>query len=106
MRHILDVLIDNALDHGAGAVMVRARAAPGGLAVEVADEGPGIPGDPVSIFQRRGANARGNGIGLALARSLAEGEGGRLYVARATPAPIFVVLLQGLPSGEEGTGGS
>jgi signal transduction histidine kinase len=41
---------------------------------------------------RRSPSARGTGIGLPLARSLAEAEGGRLRVARPVP-PVFSLLL-------------
>jgi signal transduction histidine kinase len=95
VEQILDVLLGNALEHGAGAVTLSGRAVEGGLAIDVADEGPGIQGDPAEAFSRRSRRAKGHGIGLALARSLAEAEGGRLVVRRATPSPVFELLLTG-----------
>jgi len=93
VRQILDVLVGNAAEHGSGTVTVRARAAPGGLAIEVGDEGPGITGDLEQVFARRAGRTAGHGIGLALARSLAEAEGGRLLLQRPVPAPVFALLL-------------
>lgn len=88
---VLDVLIDNALRHGDGAVGVRARAATGGLVIEVDDEGPGIPDDRLAtVFDRH--EGSGNGIGLALARTITEAEGGRLLAARGQP-PCFHLIL-------------
>jgi signal transduction histidine kinase len=94
IRQVLDILVDNALRHGAGAVRVRARAAGGGAAIEVADEGAGFSGDVERFFARRGSAAEGHGIGLSLARSLAAAEGGRLMLDRASP-PLFILLLPG-----------
>jgi signal transduction histidine kinase len=100
--HVLDTLLDNAVIHGAGTVDVRARATRGALTIEVGDEGPGIAGDPEMPFRRRhrtngdddGPDAgRGAGIGLALARRLAEAEGGRLVLSVAQPHPRFSLFL-------------
>ncbi|MBB2938485.1 signal transduction histidine kinase [Amycolatopsis bartoniae] len=89
VRQILAVLLDNALTHGRGTVTITARDAGEVLAVDVADEGPGIP-DDVDVFRRRAGS--GSGIGLGLARSLAEAEGGRLWLSRPAP-PTFTLLL-------------
>jgi signal transduction histidine kinase len=93
VTQVLDVLVSNAAVHGAGVVTLRARTAPGGLALEVSDEGPGVAGDPDRVFVRRDSAAAGHGIGLALARSLAEAEGGRLLLQHAGPPVVFVLLL-------------
>ena len=93
VRQILEVLLGNAAEHGAGAVTIRARAAAGGLAVEVSDQGAGVVGDAEWVFARRSGSTPGRGIGLALARSLAAAEGGRLVLAKTGPAPSFTLLL-------------
>jgi signal transduction histidine kinase len=91
LSQVLDVLIDNSLHHGAGAVTVRSRAAAGGLVLEVEDEGPGVAEDRLAaVFNRH--EGHGHGIGLALARSLTESEGGRLLLASGRP-PRFQVIL-------------
>ncbi len=88
---VLDVLLDNALGHGAGPVTVTVRETHGWLAVDVEDDGPGIAGDAEAIFVRR--TGSGHGIGLDLARSLAHAEGGRLQLTRAQPGARFTLLL-------------
>ncbi|MEA2256853.1 MAG: hypothetical protein QOG35_2898, partial [Solirubrobacteraceae bacterium] len=93
VSEILDVLVAYAARHGAGAVSLAVRDIEGGLAVDVADEGPGFDGDPEPAFARRASDGGGHGIGLALARSLAEAEGGRLTVTRAGPGPVLTLLL-------------
>jgi len=93
LREILNVLVDNAEVHGAGTVTVAARRAGAGVVVDVSDEGAGIEGDVGAIFTRRSEHAAGHGIGLALARSLAEAHGARLEVTRAAPHPTFTLAL-------------
>jgi len=88
---VLDVLLDNALRHGGGAVEVHARDAGGALAVDVSDEGPGVQISRAELF-RRGASTNGSGIGLALAEELVRAEGGRLALSSAVPAVFTLVL--------------
>ncbi len=57
----------------------------GELRVAVADTGPGIPEEQRSrlfdrFWQARGADRRGLGLGLAIAKGIAEAHGGRLWV--------------------------
>lgn len=93
VRQILQVLIENAIVHGAGSVTVTARTAYGAVAIDVSDEGPGVVGDTRAIFERRNASAQGSGIGLDLAASLASADGGRLILQRSGPSPTFTLLL-------------
>ena len=63
------------------------RRRPRGLAV-VADEGPGIPAaDRDRIFERGASHAGGTGIGLHLARALAQADSGSL-LATGAPDPL------------------
>jgi signal transduction histidine kinase len=89
---ILDVLLDNARVHGRGAVTLTVRDVDGWLALDVADEGAGFSGDPDRAMTSR-AHAGGHGIGLALARELAQAEGGRIVVTSAGPRPVLTLLL-------------
>jgi signal transduction histidine kinase len=87
VRQVLGVLLDNAATHGRGTVTLIARDAGEALAIDVADEGPDLgETDPFATA------ASGHGIGLRLARSLAEAEGGRLRLSRPDP-PTFTLLL-------------
>ncbi len=88
VRQIVHVLLDNAATHGAPPATVSAVDIGTGLAIEVTDDGPGLP-EGVDVFRARGD---GHGIGLALARSLAEAEGGSLVIRSPSP-PVFALLL-------------
>lgn len=92
LDEILDVLLDNAARHGTGAVTVAVRSLSGGVAIDVSNPGPAITTAADQLFQRRNPSARGHGIGLALARSLAEADGARLTLTSANP-PTFTVVL-------------
>lgn len=89
IRQVLNVLLDNAFTHGTGTVTVTARDAGGPLAVDVADEGHGLEPDTDPFS---GDRRDGHGIGLPLARSLTEAEGGRLILTSTTPT-TFTFLL-------------
>lgn len=93
IEQILDVLIDNALHHGRGAISVAQRRIAGGGAIEVGDEGALIAvADRERIFERGHGNR--HGIGLALARSMAEAAGGRLILTRHEPTKFSLILLE------------
>ena len=92
IEQILDVLIDNALHHGNGVIVVSLRRLAGGGAIDVTDNGSlTAVADRERIFQR--GHGDRHGIGLALARSIAEAEGGRLILARPEPTTFSVILL-------------
>jgi two-component system OmpR family sensor kinase len=83
LAHAVTNLLDNALKYTHGTIDVGVRFENGSVAVEVADEGPGIdPQAAVHVFDRfyRGDNrdVPGSGLGLAIARRAIERAGGTL----------------------------
>jgi heavy metal sensor kinase len=116
MRQLILNLLDNALKYGSegGAVEIALRSEPGAHRVVVRDTGPGIPPEVAAhIFDRfyRGDGARardaetsarqhedahgvGAGLGLAIARWVAEAHGGSLVLAHScTTGSEFVLTL-------------
>ena len=92
VRQVLAVLVGNAAEHGAGTVSVVASLETSGLRLDVSDDGEGLTSDTDVAFSRRADRASGRGIGLPLARSLIEAEGGQILY-RGPPHPGFTVLL-------------
>jgi signal transduction histidine kinase len=88
LRQILDVLVENAIEHGGVTITVIARALHGGVVIDVGDEGVGVD-NPLHIFERRRSGSGGAGIGLALAQSLAQAEHGRLSLVARGEHPVF-----------------
>ncbi len=91
LEQILEVLIGNAADHGCGTITVSISMSGENLDVIVADEGS-IGRDASQLFVRRDPEASGHGVGLYLARSLAEAEGGRLVVTDTSPTTFRLIL--------------
>jgi signal transduction histidine kinase len=91
---VLDVLLDNALRHGAGPVTVSVGHDARFATVNVEDTGGGIAQDAAErIFERGASRTDGTGIGLHLARALARSDGGSLRLTRAFP-PRFELRLR------------
>jgi len=79
LRVLLGNLIDNALRHAtnAGRVDVHIQCAGDAVALEVVDDGPGIPADERErifdrLYRRPGSESPGSGLGLAIVRRIAE----------------------------------
>jgi signal transduction histidine kinase len=89
----LDVLLENAIAHGAGTTRLQAAVANGRSVIAVEDDGAGVEeGLEESIFERHVSTAGSTGLGLPLARALVEADGGRLILARARPARFEIVI--------------
>ncbi|MGN6299728.1 MAG: ATP-binding protein [Angustibacter sp.] len=93
LSQVLATLIENSLQHGAGTATITARRTGRSVVVEVTDEGAGVPAHLGSrVFERTVSSSGSTGLGLALARDLAEADGGRLELVRASP-PVFALFL-------------
>jgi signal transduction histidine kinase len=102
LRQVIQNLVDNAVKYSSagGEVRVSASASDGRVRVDVRDEGPGIPHeDQKLIFEKFGRSSAGGGakpgtgLGLFIARSIAEAHGGSLEVESA-PAQGAVFKLE------------
>jgi signal transduction histidine kinase len=93
LSQVLATLIENSLKHGDGTATITARRTGGSAVVEVTDEGQGVPASiGARVFERAVSSSGSTGVGLALARDLAEADGGRLELLRARP-PVFALFL-------------
>ena len=103
VQRVLLNLIQNAIRHtpADGSVTVRAREASGGVEIEVADDGEGIPaGEGERVFDAfyRGDEARsddGAGLGLAISRAIVEAHGGRIWLEDGAPGTRVLFTLRG-----------
>jgi signal transduction histidine kinase len=94
------ILVENALLHTPPGTIVRIRAGRenGRAMLEVADEGPGIPGpQQAQVFDRfyrvDGGVTSGSGLGLAIAKELAELMGGAIELESGPGSTVFRLTL-------------
>ena len=104
LRRAVDNLLMNVLVHTpAGTVGTIAATTTGDrVAIEVSDDGPGVPPDKLphifERFYRAGSQGtRGSGLGLAIAAEIAAAHGGTAEAARACPHGLRIRLT--LPAG-------
>jgi signal transduction histidine kinase len=102
---IMRILLDNALRHTPSGTQVTVGAARrnGTAGLTVTDSGPGLPDDTdTKVFERfyTGDAGRGAGLGLAIARELAERMHGRLRVSSARQGTAFTLELPTDGNGE------
>jgi signal transduction histidine kinase len=106
LRQILLNLLDNAIKYGRPdqTIVVRTSEGAGRVRVSVDDEGTGIALNDreriwmpyVRLTNANGSRRGGSGLGLAVVRELAEGQGGRVWVEEsASGGSSFVVELEG-----------
>jgi signal transduction histidine kinase len=97
LTQVIATLLENSVKHGGGTTTLRGRRVSGGAAVEVADEGAGVPDELAPhIFERNVTSGSGTGLGLAVARDLVAADGGRLELSGRRPA-VFSVFLRAVP---------
>jgi two-component system sensor histidine kinase KdpD len=103
IEQLLLNLLENAAKHTPAGTPIEIRAFPeaAGVAIEIADHGPGLPAGPEDqVFQKffrgPGAHAVGAGLGLAVCRGIANAHGGTID-ARHRPGggALFHVWLPG-----------
>jgi histidine kinase len=111
IHQVLFNLLDNAVRFtpAGGRVTVSADGHNGSVDVHVADTGPGIPPEHLPrLFERfyradlaRSQKDGGTGIGLAIARSVVEAHGGRIWAdSRPGEGSVFTFELPVAPAAE------
>ncbi|HEY0362138.1 MAG TPA: HAMP domain-containing sensor histidine kinase [Solirubrobacteraceae bacterium] len=107
LLRVLTNLLDNAIRHGRGRVILGAQRENGAVRLEIVDDGPGFaPDDLDHVFEplfrsdrARGPATGGTGLGLAIARRLARAHGGDIEAANdpAGGARATLTLPAALP---------
>jgi signal transduction histidine kinase len=104
LEAILDSILENVKVHGEGTAELDWMRNDSEVVISVRDHGPGIPPDKADrAFERffrldpsRARETGGAGLGLSLAQTLAEAQGGRIWI-EPTPGGGLTVRI-GLPS--------
>ncbi|CAO4172394.1 ATP-binding protein [Methylorubrum aminovorans] len=118
LQRAITNLVDNAVKYGGGARLVMGPAGSGdhpGVAVEVIDDGPGIPDAERSAMLQpfvRGDRARnldaasGFGLGLSIVVAIVEGHGGRLTLENRPGGGFCARIELPLAAGRTGEAGA
>ena len=97
LRQALANLVENGLRHGS-TVAIEVGESDGRVVVDVADDGPGLA-DGLDPFARGTSGAGSTGIGLWLARAIADAHGGSLDPVGAGPGARFRLVLPSASGG-------
>jgi signal transduction histidine kinase len=100
LRRLVRNLVENAVTHASTSIGLSAGVLDGSVVVDVLDDGPGVPaGEEEAIFERfhradAARSGRGSGLGLSIARTIAERHGGVLVlVPEGPPGAHFRLTL-------------
>jgi len=85
---IIDILLDNALHHGRGDVRIELRE----RTLRISDEGTITERTAEGLFRGSDDPAAPHGRGLALARRLAQADGGRLELVSRSPTTFVLTM--------------
>ncbi|MDP9806036.1 signal transduction histidine kinase [Trueperella bonasi] len=97
LSQILATLIENSLKYGEGKTSISAAQSGKSIIFKVRDQGEGVDiEDEEEIFEKGFSTGGSTGIGLAVAKELAEADGGRLELTNKQPAE-FTLTLSALP---------
>jgi signal transduction histidine kinase len=87
VQQVLSNLVGNAVKFtpAGGRIQIRVEPADGAVRFSVSDTGPGIPSDRLEqvfgrFWQADRTDRRGLGLGLAIAKAIVDGHGGRIWV--------------------------
>jgi PAS domain S-box-containing protein len=108
LRQVVAVLLRNALDHARAGVppviRITGEQCDGHVRYRVEDNGSGVPEAyrerVFRLFEKLKASGPGTGIGLAIARRIIEGRGGRIWIEDGSDggaAILFDVPVEGSP---------
>jgi signal transduction histidine kinase len=98
LQQALGNLVDNALRHGGGEIVLRSAARDGLVELSVSDAGAGFPAEfEERAFERfaRADSARtrgGSGLGLAIVKTIAEAHGGSAEIVPGAGATVRISL--------------
>ncbi|MBP2267489.1 signal transduction histidine kinase [Pseudarthrobacter sp. PvP004] len=92
LAHMVGELLANAIKYAPGArITVAIKATKGGTAVEISDDGPGLPAEQLAASTTRfwrapqHSSIPGNGLGMTIVERLAEANGAKLVLESREP---------------------